>query len=328
MPELPFTVESIPEEFQEALVAEPADLCVVYEPRNGWEFINAREIWRYRELLGFFVWKDIKVRYKQTFLGVAWAILQPFMMMIVFSIFLGRFLHINSNEIPYPVFVYAGLLPWHFFSAAISNASNSIVGAQNVITKIYFPRLLIPFSAVGAAVVDFFIAMTMLLFLMLWYQVPLSSQVVLLPIPILLSAVAAAGVGSLLAALTVSYRDFRFLIPFLVQVWLFATPAVYMSENVLLEEPSGNQSKNQSTSSTEPSPTMEGSGKTQTKDYILRRLVDANPMTGVVGFFRAAILSGPLPWHQLKNSTLSIAIITIVGLLYFRKVEAHFSDVI
>jgi len=324
---LAFAIESISNEQGEALSGGPANLVTVYEPRHGWEFVNIREIWRYRELLFFFVWKEIKVRYKQTFLGVIWAILQPFMMMLVFSIFLGRFIHTNSNDIPYPVFVYAGLLPWHFFSTAITNASNSIVGAQNVITKIYFPRLLIPFSAVGAAAVDFFIAMTMLGALMLWYQVPLSSQVILLPIPIVLSAIAATGVGTLLAALTVSYRDFRFLIPFLVQIWLFATPVVYMSENVFLEKDSANSTSRHATTLKDESAANPQEKLTRSNE-VMRLLVEANPMTGVVGFFRAAILSGSLPWKQLRNSALSITLVTIAGLLYFRKMEAHFSDVI
>jgi lipopolysaccharide transport system permease protein len=208
-----------------AVVGQPV---TVIRPSNGWQLINVRELWRYRELIYFLVWRDVKVRYKQTILGAAWAILQPAMMMVVFTIFFNRMAHVSSGELPYPLFVFAGLLPWTFFATAVANAGNSVVGSERLITKIYFPRLAIPFASVGAAVVDFVIAFGLLVLLMLRYGVAPGPGLLLVPAIFGLTILAATGVGTLLAALNVAYRDFRYVIPFLVQVWMFATPTVYM----------------------------------------------------------------------------------------------------
>ncbi|MEX2027810.1 MAG: ABC transporter permease, partial [Pirellulaceae bacterium] len=200
----------------------------VIEPPRGWQLINVAELWSFRELLGFLIWRDVKVRYKQTLLGAAWAVLQPALMMVVFTLFFGRMARVPAGDLPYPLFVLAGLLPWTFFSTAISQGAQSVVSSERLITKIYFPRLAIPFASVGVAIVDLVIASGLLLALMAWYRVPMSPTV-LLVVPIMFCLLlAASGVGALLAALNVAYRDFRYVVPFLVQVWMFSTPTIYM----------------------------------------------------------------------------------------------------
>ena len=199
-------------------------LPTVIRPRRGWQAVDLAELWKYRELLFFLTWRDVKVRYKQTALGAAWAILQPLMTMIVFSIFFGRLAGVSSGTVPYPLFAFAGLLPWTFFSNAISGAGMSVVGSERLITKIYFPRLIIPISAVGAGLVDFLIACGMLGVLMAWYGVAPPPAIVLAPLFVGGLFIAAVGMGSLLAALNVAYRDFRYVIPFMVQLWMFCTP--------------------------------------------------------------------------------------------------------
>jgi lipopolysaccharide transport system permease protein len=206
----------------------PDQHLTVIQAKPGWQIVDFAEMWRYRELLGFMVWRDIKVRYKQTVLGAAWAVLQPFAQMVVFSIFFGRMAEMPSGGVPYPLFVFAGLLPWTFFSNAVSTGAGSVVGNQNMITKVYFPRLFIPASSVGVGAVDFAIAFGMLLILMLYFGVIPPLTLLITPIIVLGLAAAAIGVGTLLAALTVAYRDFRYVVPFMVQLWMFATPAVYM----------------------------------------------------------------------------------------------------
>ena len=181
-------------------------------------------------------WRDVMVRYKQTVLGVAWAVLQPAMMMVVFTVFLGQMARVDSGDFPYPLFVYAGLLPWTFFATAVSNAGNSVVGSAQMVSKIYFPRLLIPLASVAAAVVDFLIAFLLLAGLMFYYGIVPGWQILLVPLLLLLAVLAAVGVGSMLAALNVSYRDFKYTIPFLMQIWMFATPTVYMNVEETKEE--------------------------------------------------------------------------------------------
>lgn len=297
----------------------------IYEPPTGWQLINVCELWKFRELLFFFTWRDVKVRYKQTMLGALWAIIQPFMMMIVFTIFLGKMANIDSGDLPYPVFVYAGLLPWTFFATAITNAGNSVVSSSSIITKVYFPRLIVPFSSVGAAIVDFGIALIMLGVLMVYFQVSLTWQFLLLPIPFLFSMLAAIGVGTTLAALNVSYRDFRYTIPFLVQLWLFATPTVYMN---LEELESQDETAIQNIQQNGDATSAEESASNPYTETAIQFLINANPMTGVVGFFRAATLGGPLPWLRLAYSSVSIVIVFFLGLFYFRRVESRFSDII
>jgi lipopolysaccharide transport system permease protein len=259
--------------------------------------INVAELWKFRELLAFLVWRDVKVRYKQTLLGAAWAVLQPAMMMVVFTVFFARMARVPAGDLPYPLFVYAGLLPWTFFSTSIANAANSVVGSERLITKIYFPRLAIPFASVGAAVVDFAIAFGLLVAMMLWYGVMPGPAILLVPVLCVLFALAAAGVGTLLAALNVAYRDFRYVVPFLVQLWMFATPTIYMD------------------------PAANGAGPF---DLALM----ANPLAPLVAAFRAAVLGGPIPWIPLAIAAAASVTMFLAGCLYFRRVEDSFSDII
>ncbi len=272
-------------------------LTTLIQPSAGWQLINIRELWKFRELLAFLVWRDVKVRYKQTLLGAAWAILQPAMMMVVFTIFFGRMAKVSSGDLPYPIFVYAGLLSWTFFATSIANAANSVVGSERLITKIYFPRLAIPFASVGAAVVDFAIAFSLLLVMMLWYGITPGMGILLVPLLCILLALAATGVGTLLAALNVAYRDFRYVVPFLLQLWMFATPTIYMDPSV--------------------------SGTNQL-DYVLV----VNPLVAIIAAFRSCVLGGEIAWPPLAISVGLCGIMFVVGCLYFRRVEDTFSDII
>lgn len=266
-------------------------------PPAGWQAINLGEIWRQRELLFFLIWRDVKVRYKQTALGAAWAVLQPLLMMIVFTIFFGRVAGLSSGPYDYSLFAFAGLLPWTFLATGITAAGNSVVYSERLISKVYFPRLIVPFAAAGAALVDFVIAFAMLLAMMLWFGVTPDWGILLAPVIFGVIILAALSVGTLLAALNVAYRDFRYVIPFLVQVWMFATPTVYM-------QPAANA------------------------DGLLRALLIFNPMTGLISNFRAACLGGAIDWPQLAVSLVVILAALIVSCLYFRRVEDHFADVI
>jgi len=283
--------------------APPAANDVVTEirPAQGWQFINFRELWHFRDLLYFLTWRDVKVRYKQTALGAAWAVLQPAMMMVVFTIFFSGLANRSSGAIPYPVFVYAGLLMWTFFATAIANAGNSVVGSERLITKVYFPRLAVPFAAVAASVVDFVVAFGLLVILMICYGIMPGVGVLFVPVLLALTFLAAAGVGTLLAALNVAYRDFRYVIPFMVQVWMFATPTIYMDLNA--------------------------SGQQLTSPFV-QALLYLNPMTGLVAGFRSATLGGPMPWDMLACSAITVVVMFVVGCLYFRKVEDGFADII
>jgi lipopolysaccharide transport system permease protein len=291
---------SIDRPFAPAAVAPTAErvpTVTVIGPARGWQVINFRELWANRELIGFLVWRDVKVRYKQTVLGAAWAILQPAMMMVVFTIFFSRMAGVSSGDLPYPLFAYAGLLPWTFFATAVTSAGNSVVGSERLITKIYFPRLAVPFAAVGAAVVDLGVAFGLLALLMLVYGVAPSASLLALPVVLAAMVLLAAGVGTLLSALNVAYRDFRYVIPFLIQLWMFATPTVYMAQPA------------------------EGS-------RTLGVLTSLNPMCGLVAAFRAATLGGELPWGQLGLATGSAVVVFLAGCLWFRKVEDSFVDII
>jgi lipopolysaccharide transport system permease protein len=270
----------------------------VIRPAGGWQLINVGELWRNRELLFFLIWRDVKVRYKQTLLGAVWAILQPLLLMAVFTIFFGRLAKVPTGNIPYPIFAFAGLLPWTFFSTAIANAGNSVVGSERLITKIYFPRLAIPFAAVGAALVDFCIAFGVLVIMMIGYRMKPNITILYVPVLIILLSLAALGVGTLLAALNVAYRDFRYVIPFLTQLWMFATPSVYMQ------------------------PTHGTGGHLGIAKYLLI----INPLTGLVATFRAATLGNPLPWHEFLCATVVVLIMFNIGCLYFRRVEDSFAD--
>jgi lipopolysaccharide transport system permease protein len=270
---------------------------ILIEPARGWQVINFREIWQFRELLYFLAWRDIKVRYKQTALGAAWALIQPALMMVVFSIFFGRMAQVPTNGLPYPLFVYAGLLPWTFFASAISNAANSVIGSERLISKIYFPRLAIPIASVGSSVIDFVIALGLLIGLMLYYGYGLSAGLLAVPVLLGLLGLAALGVGTLLAALTVYYRDFRYVVPFAVQIGMFATPAVYMQPR---------------------------SGT----DNWMKYAVSLNPLNSIIDAFRAAFLGKPLPWGDVAIAAVVIVSSFLLGCLYFRHVEDQFADFI
>jgi lipopolysaccharide transport system permease protein len=281
---------STPQEPQEQPVT-------IIERKSGWHFVDLAELWRYRELLYFLVWRDVKVRYKQTALGALWAVLQPLVTMLVFTLFLGRVTAGGSDEVAYPLFVFAGLLPWTFFASAISSSGQSVVGSQNLVTKVYFPRLLIPTSAVGVSLVDFAIGFGMLVVLMIFYGVGPGWQVLLVPLIVLLLLLAAVGVGTLLAALTVAYRDFRHVVPFAVQLWMFATPTIYLQADGLLSDR-------------------------------VRALLPFNPTYGLIRVFRQALLGEPLDLYALGVSGTVSLVLLVVGNVYFRRVERSFADII
>jgi len=266
------------------------------EPARGWVSLELGELWRYRELLYFLVWRDVKVRYKQTVLGVGWAILQPVATMIVFSLFFGGLAGVPSDGLPYPVFSFAALVPWTFFSQGLLQSANSLVASQNLLTKVWFPRLAIPLATVLAGVVDFALAFVVLLFLMLGYGITPTWQVVWLPLLLLLAFVTSLGVGLWLSALNVQFRDVRYLVPFVTQLWLFATPIAYPGS--LLSEP-------------------------------WRTLYGINPMAGVVEGFRWALLgTGTAPGPMLAVSAAVALALLLSGALYFRRMERTFADVI
>ena len=267
----------------------------VIEPRHGWRDFGIGELWAHRELLLFFVWRDLKVRYKQTFFGAAWAILQPVLLMAVFSISLGRIPGVGPSGVPYPLFIFAGLVPWTLFAQSLTGASNSLVGGEAIITKVYFPRLLLPFAAVGSFLLDFVIALGALIALMLWFGVLPTPAILWVPALTLLALVTALGIGTFLAALNVRYRDVKYVVPFLVQLWLFASPVVYTSD--LIPER-------------------------------WKALYALNPMTGVVEGFRWAMIGGPRPDELIFVSAAASVVILIGALLYFRRVERTFADVI
>ena len=265
-------------------------------PPSRWTSLEFRELWEYRELLYFLIWRDVKVRYKQTALGAAWAVIQPFFMMVVFSLFFGRLAKVPSDGIPYPVFTFCALLPWQLFANALTESSNSLVGNQNLITKVYFPRLVVPISAVLGGLVDFVISFVILLGMMLYYGIVPGWAIVTLPGFILLAVMTALGVGLWLSALNVQYRDVRYTIGFLVQLWLFLTPVAYPS-SIVPEK--------------------------------WRPLYGLNPMAGVVEGFRWALLgkSQP-PGAMLWVSVAVVILILFGGLYYFRRMEQQFADIV
>ena len=269
---------------------------MVIEPPRGWTSLGLRELWAYRELLYFLTWRDVKVRYKQTALGASWAILQPVATMVVFSLFFGRMASMPSDGVPYPLFSFAALVPWTFFSNGLTNSANSVVNSQNLVSKIYFPRLAIPIATVLSGLVDFVLAFVVLLGLMTYYGVTPTLRVLWLVPLVVLACVAALGVGLWLAALNVQYRDVRYAVPFLAQLWLFATPIAYPSS--LLGEP-------------------------------WRTVYGLNPMAGVVEGFRWALLgTGPAPGPMVLVSTAAALLALLGGALYFRRTEQTFADIV
>ena len=269
---------------------------IIIRPSKGWVPLKLKELWEYRELLYFLIWRDIKVRYKQTVLGAAWAIIQPLFTMIVFSIFFGRLAKIPSDGLPYPIFAYCALLPWQLFAHALTESGNSLVASQNLITKVYFPRLVIPISAVLAGLVDFVIAFVVLLGMMFYYGIVPTAATLTLPLFILLAIATALAVGLWLSALNVQYRDVRYTIPFLTQFWLFSTPIAYPSSLVPEQ---------------------------------WRPLYGLNPMAGVVEGFRWALLGTANPPGPMLAVSVAVVVALLVGgLYYFRRMEKTFADVV
>lgn len=266
------------------------------EPSKGWSRVKLRELFEYRELLYFLVWRDIKVRYKQTVLGAAWAIIQPLFTMIVFSVFFGRLAKIPSDGIPYPIFSFAALVPWTFFANGLNQGSNSLVSSANLLKKVYFPRLAIPISTVLSGIVDFVLAFIMLLGMMLYYGFVPTVNILWLPLLLLLSLMTSLGVSLWLSVMNVQFRDVRYTIPFLTQLWLFATPIAYPSS--LLSEP-------------------------------WRTVYGLNPMVGVVEGFRWALLgTNTAPGPIVVVSALAALALLVSGALYFRRMERTFADVV
>jgi len=272
-----------------------SDFDLVIEPSRGWVSIQWRHLWEFRELLFFLVWRDVKVRYKQTLLGASWAILQPLFTMVVFSFFFGRLAKMPSDGLPYPIFAYAALVPWNFFANGLVAAAESLVGNANLIKKVYFPRLVIPVSAVLSGAVDFVFAFAVLLAMMAYFKLWPTMNIVFLPAFLLLAFVASLGVGLWLSALNVRYRDVRHTVTFLIQAWLFCTPIAYPSS--LLPEP-------------------------------WRSLYGLNPMAGVVEGFRWALLAGRPPGMMIWVSSLAALAILVSGAFYFRRMEKVFADTV
>ena len=275
--------------------ALPDKPLVSIEPRKRWAALNLRDLWAYRELLYFLMWRDIKVRYKQTVLGAAWAIIQPLVTMIIFTYFFGKLARVPTDGVPYPIFFYTGLLLWTFFSNGVTNGANSLIGNSNLITKVYFPRLIIPAAAVGAGLLDFAIASVLLIGLLIYYGFSAAlSYLMVLPL-VLLTTLFALGVGIWLSALNVKYRDVRYALPFLIQIWMFLSPIIYPSSLVPQE---------------------------------WRWVLSLNPLTGLVESFRASLFGRELPWLALAYS----GVLTLVMLVYasytFRRMERTFAEFI
>lgn len=269
---------------------------LVIAPSSPWRGVDLGELWRYRELLFFLVWRDVKVRYKQTVMGMAWAIIQPLMATVLFAFFFGRIAKLPSDGIPYPLFAYAGLLPWTFFANAVTAGSNSLIGSTHLITKVYFPRLLLPLASVATVLFDFFVALLMLVPLMIWKGVaPSAGALLWLPLVMLVAVLLAVGLSIWLGALVARFRDLRHVIPFAVQIWMFATPIVYPLSFVPPR---------------------------------WRPLVSLNPMTGVVEAFRAAVFGRPFAAGPLAITVVMAIALIVTGSIYFRRLERMVADLI
>jgi lipopolysaccharide transport system permease protein len=275
----------------------PDKPLVTIEPSRSWVALGLSDVWRYRELLYFLTWRDVKVRYKQTALGAAWAILQPLLAMLIFTLFFGNLAGIGNRTegIPYPIFAYAGLLIWTFFANAVTNSGNSLVGSANLITKIYFPRMIIPGAAVAAGLVDFAIAFVILCGLMAYYQVALHWSILMLPVLLALTTLLALGVGMWMSALNVKYRDIRYALPFLIQLGMFVSAVIYPSSMV--------------------------GGK-------LRTALRLNPVAGIVENFRAALFGRPFDWPALGFSTVITLAVLVYAAYSFRRMERTFADIV
>jgi lipopolysaccharide transport system permease protein len=277
-------------------VAATYDTAVIIEPSKRWVPLRLGDLWRYRELLYFLTWRDVKVRYKQTLLGAAWAILQPLLTMLIFTLLFGRLAGIKSGDIPYPAFAYAGLLIWIFFANSITNSGNSLVGSANLITKIYFPRLIIPSAAVAAGLVDLILAFIIQIVLMVYYRVHLTWAIALVPVLVILTTVLALGVGMWLSALNVKYRDIRYAIPFLIQLWMFSSPVIYPLNMLPVK---------------------------------WQWLLMLNPMTGIIENFRIALFANQsFNWKSLAVSALVTFVVLTYSVFSFRRMERQFADIV
>jgi lipopolysaccharide transport system permease protein len=268
---------------------------LIVRPRKGWQAVDFKEAYLYHELLAFLIWRDIKIRYRQTLLGGAWAVLQPFIAMLIFSFIFNRLAHVQSDGPPYKLFAYAGLAPWTFFSTSVTQSSNSLIANHQLVSKVYFPRIFIPLGAIGALLVDLFFALCLFAAMMLYYRWPLTLAVLWLPLFTVGAALAAAGCGLILSALNVSFRDVKYAVPFMVQMGLFVTPVIYPAH------------------------------------YIPQRwqiLMGLNPMAGVVIGFRHALLGSPASWTVMGMSLGVSVILFAFGLLVFRRMENRFADII
>lgn len=272
-----------------------SELKIVIEPSSSGFQLGLHDLWRYRELLYFLIWRDIKIRYKQTLLGAGWAIIQPLFAMLLFTLFFGRLARISSDGVPYPLFAYAGLLPWTFFANALTNSGNSLVGSSSLITKVYFPRVIIPAAAVLAGLLDFVIAFLLLIPMLIYYRIAVTSNLLLLPVFICLAIFLALGVGMWLSALNVKYRDIRYALPFLIQLWLFASPVIYPT-SIMPER--------------------------------WRWVLALNPMTGIIEGFRGSLFGGKLPTLTILTSAVMTIAILIISFFAFQRVEDSFADVV
>jgi lipopolysaccharide transport system permease protein len=276
--------------------ATPGTTRVVIEATSGWQMIDLPGLWRYRELIGFLLWRDIQVRYKQTVLGALWAVIQPLMTMLLFTIFFGRLGGMSRHvDGAYPVFVYAALLPWQLFSSAVGQAGQSLIHSSGLISKVYFPRLIIPIASIATAVVDFGFSLLVMFGLMAWYGVPFGPSLLAIPLCLVGTVLAALGVGTLLAALVIEFRDFQHVMTFLLQLWMFASPVAYPL-SIIPEK--------------------------------YRLWYAVNPMVGMISGFRWALLGEPLAADCVVVSSVSLLLMLMVGLLYFRRTERRFADIV
>ena len=294
------TVPKTPEQSERAATTDAAadldDRVIRIEPSRGWAALELWELWEYRELVWFLIWRDVKVRYKQTSLGIAWAIVQPVMTMVVFTLVFGRLAQLSSDGLPYPIFTFTALLPWQLFSAALTSSTNSVVASSHLVSRVYFPRLVVPIASVAATLVDFGIAFVILLGLMAWYGLSPGLAVVALPLLVALALGTALAVGLWASALNVRYRDVKYVMPFVLQLWLFASPVVYSAS--LISSPAW------------------------------RVVYSLNPMVGVIQGFRWALLGSTPPTVLMVPSVLATVVLLLAGLFFFRRTEASFADVI
>jgi lipopolysaccharide transport system permease protein len=284
-----------PENLHSPSTSLPDKPVVIIEANKRRTWTELRDLWTFRELIYFLTWRDIKVRYKQTSLGVAWAIIQPLLTMVIFTIFFGRLAGVPSDNVPYPLFAYAGLMPWTFFSNAVGNSGNSLIGNANLITKVYFPRMIIPGAAVAAGLVDFAFAFVILILLMIYYRVGISWSLLMFPVVVLITALLALGVGLWMSALNVKYRDIRFALPFMIQLWLFVSPVIYPASFLPRK---------------------------------LRWVFSLNPLTGIIEGYRSSLFGHPFNWPALLTATAMTVALLIYAVFVFRRMERSFADIV